>query len=186
MQYMIRVQLLTAKMSDPDDLQTCPAGGFSRGSFHDYPIEADDEQKALDEFHALYPIGCLEEFDVYVQRPNPSTYDRRRMVDMLTWTALEDDASKAEGWAVFSTGDELEIARLDDPADMTLDEHEPFVPLYSFDTDMAAWQHCWERAQHGSIMHTKALWLHGQREVQVDRVKKYITSNMTEEELACR
>lgn len=58
MKYHITVCLVAERPSDADDLANNPAGT--------YAIEAADKDQALDEFHAAVPIGCLEDFRVYV------------------------------------------------------------------------------------------------------------------------
>jgi len=64
MLWVIRVTQLVDELLDGDDEVDLPAGSGGKGSFKDYEIEADNEELALDEFHATIPIGCLEDFQV--------------------------------------------------------------------------------------------------------------------------
>lgn len=70
-----------------------------------------------------------------------------------TWVRRYSQAAMAEGWDVFdSDGVEVQIQRLDDPADS---DGEPIDPV--FDGDHDAWEHVVRRAREGSEMHLRAL-----------------------------
>ena len=55
--FLITVTQVSKKLHRSDDN---PAGK--------YFWDAEDEDKALDEFHATVPIGCLEDFDIHIEK----------------------------------------------------------------------------------------------------------------------
>lgn len=63
---IVRVKQLVKRLSDSDDREEQPAGSEGLGSTKDYPVDAMDEEAALDEFHHTIPIGCLEDFEITV------------------------------------------------------------------------------------------------------------------------
>ena len=58
--FLITVTQTSEYLSDPDDRENNPAG--------EYQWDADDTEIALDEFHRVVPIGCLENFNIYIER----------------------------------------------------------------------------------------------------------------------
>jgi hypothetical protein len=65
--FLITVTQIADELQDDDDIMENPAG--------EYYWNADDEDKALNQFHANVPIGCLEDFDIHIEEsddPNRS------------------------------------------------------------------------------------------------------------------
>lgn len=67
------------------------------------------------------------------------------------WNQHCDEKSKAEGWALFNTGDELLIQKIDEP-----EEGEPELK-----NDAEAYELCCQKALTGSKLHLLALFLDG-------------------------
>ena len=60
--FLITVTQIAEKLQDYDDIIDNPAG--------EYYWEADNEDEALNQFHANVPIGCLEDFDINIEDSN--------------------------------------------------------------------------------------------------------------------
>ena len=57
--FLITVTQVSNELHRPDDRDNNPAG--------EYFWDAEDSDKALNEFHAAVPIGCLDDFDIDIE-----------------------------------------------------------------------------------------------------------------------
>ena len=58
--FKITVKQIVEHLEDPNDRNENPAG--------EYTWYAKNSDIALDEFHATVPIGCLDDFDIYIEQ----------------------------------------------------------------------------------------------------------------------
>ena len=64
--YKITVTQISKKLHDPDDREYHPQGT--------YFIKADNENLALDDFHFIIPIGCLEDYKIEIELKERYSY----------------------------------------------------------------------------------------------------------------
>ena len=74
--FIITVIQISQNLSDPDDRADNPAG--------EYRWDAVDSELALDQFHRVVPIGCLDDFEISIKRIKSKREHDRTIKELVT------------------------------------------------------------------------------------------------------
>ena len=84
--YVITVEQTADKLSDGEDELHNPQGVYYE--------TADTEDEALDEFHSRVPIGCLEDFDITIEKYEPIPKHYKVWIEVEEYNPETDEYSK--------------------------------------------------------------------------------------------